>query len=135
MKIKTIVVCLPVQNLENTLIFYKNVFGLKDIRIEEGMITVELANLSIFFMDTSAFESYSKKAGRNALFPKDSAGAILSCALTTKEDVDTALEQAPQYGGTVSNTAAVDESFGGYIGYVADPDGHLWELVFPPQKS
>jgi len=50
----------------------------------------------------------------------------------SKEDVDKALEDAPKFGGTVGSKAAVDESYGGYVGYMADPDGHLWELVFPP---
>ncbi|TYR35812.1 hypothetical protein FXV77_12105 [Sphingobacterium phlebotomi] len=31
--------------------------------------------------------------------------------------------------------AAIDESYGGYIGYISDPDGHLWELVYPPQQA
>lgn len=135
MKIRGTVVCLPVQNLEKTLTFYQNIFGLPDIQIEEGMIAVELPNLSLFLMEKSAFEAYSKKAGRGAQFPKDNVGTIISCALMSKEDVDTALENAPKYGGAVPGKATIDDSFGGYIGYISDPDGHLGELVYPQQKS
>lgn len=133
MNIRTTIVCLPIQNLDNTLTFYRNVFGLPDIQIEEGIITVELPNLSLFLMEINAFETYSRKAGLGVQFPKDNVGTIISCALLTKEDVDTALENAPNYGGTVTNKASIDETYGGYIGYISDPDGHLWELVFPRQ--
>ncbi|MCR6639879.1 MAG: VOC family protein [Sporocytophaga sp.] len=135
MNIKTTVVCLPIQNSDNTIRFYKNVFGLTDLKNEDGMISIELPNLSMFLMETSAFEAYSRKAGRGAQFPKDNVGAIISCALTSKEDVDTALENAPIFGGIITNKASIDETFGGYIGYMSDPDGHLWELVCPPQKN
>lgn len=135
MNIRTAIVCLPTQNLDNSLTFYKNVFNLPDIQIEEGMITVELPNLSLFLMEMNAFETYSRRAGRGVLLPKDNVGAIISCALQNKEDVDSALENARTYGGTVTNKASVDDAFGGYIGYISDPDGHLWELVYPPQQN
>lgn len=135
MKIRGIVVCLPVQNLDKTLTFYKHIFELPDIQIEEGMITIELPNLSLFLMEKDAFEMYSRKAGREVQFPNDNVGTIISCALMSKEDVDMALENAPNYGGTVPGKAAIDETYGGYIGYVSDPDGHLWELVYPPAQQ
>lgn len=131
MNIRTTVVCLPVQDLDKTLTFYKNIFGLSDLQIDEGMIAMELSNLSLFLMDTNAFETYSRKAGRGALLPKDNVGTIISCALTSKEDVDIALANASNYGGIVTSKAAIDATYGGYIGYISDPDGHLWELVYP----
>lgn len=135
MNIRTTIVCFPVQNSDKTLAFYKNVFGFSDIQVEEGIITLELPNLSLFLMEKDAFEAYSKRAGRGVQLPNDNIGTIISCALVSKEDVDTALEKAASYGGTVTNKAAIDETYGGYIGYVSDPDGHLWELVYPPQQS
>ncbi len=135
MKIRGTVVCFPVQNLDKALTFYKNIFGLPDIQVEEGMITVEIQNLSLFFMENGAFEAYSKKAGRGVQFTNGNVGTIISCALMSKEDVDTALENAPNYGGAVSGKAMIDETYGGYIGYISDPDGHLWELVYPPQQG
>ncbi|MCC4213591.1 VOC family protein [Leeuwenhoekiella parthenopeia] len=134
MNIRTTILCLPVQNLEETLTFYSNIFGLPDIKIEEGMITIELPNLSLFFMETTAFEGYSRKAGRGVQLPNQNVGTIISCALMTKKDVDTALENAPNYGGVVKEKAKIDELYGGYIGYISDPDGHLWELVYPQQN-
>lgn len=135
MDIRTTVVCLPVSNTDKTLSFYQNVFGLPDITIEEDMIALELPNLSLFLMAKDAFEMYSKKAGRLAQFPGNNAGTIISCAMKSKENVDTMLAQAPAHGGAVPGKAEMDEKSGGYIGYMADPDGHVWELVYPKPRD
>lgn len=133
MNIRTTIVCLPVQDLDKTLTFYKNVFGFSNLQIEEGMITLELPNLSLFLMEKNAFETYSRKAGRGVQLPENRAGMIISCAVMSKDDVDTALEDAPKYGGAAPGKASLEEAYGGYIGYIADPDGHSWELVCPQQ--
>jgi len=135
MHIKSTVVSLPVQDLDKTLIFYKNVFGLRDLQAEEGIIAIELPSLSLFMIEVSAFEKYSRKAGLGVQFPNKNAGIILSCALSSKEDVDAAQENARKFGGSARSKACVDEAYGGYMVYIADPDGHLWELVHPPQKG
>ena len=101
------------------------------IKIEEGIIALEFPNLSIFLMEEESYESYSAKAGRAALLPGNSAPAIISCAVETKQDVDSALKRALEFGGKAPGAAAIDASFGGYIGYVSDPEGHLWEIVCP----
>ncbi|MEX1135732.1 MAG: VOC family protein [Balneolales bacterium] len=134
MKIRTTVVCLPVHDLDKTLAFYQNVLGFSDLQADEGMISLELPNLSLFLMEKDAFEIYSKKAGRGAQFPDDNAGTVISCAMESKEGVDTILENAPKYNGSVLNKAEIDETSGGYTGYFLDPDGHLWELVHPREK-
>lgn len=135
MKIRTTVVCLPIQSIDKTIAFYKNVFGLSDIQDEEGIITLELPNLSLFLIEKEVFETYSKKASRGLQFPNNNVGAIISCALMSKEDVDKALENTVEFGGMVTDKATIDETYGGYVGYISDPDGHLWELVYPPQRA
>tara|TARA_Y100001934_G_scaffold49049_1_gene59612 strand:+ start:3305 stop:3709 length:405 start_codon:yes stop_codon:yes gene_type:complete len=131
MKIKTTVLCLPVVDLKKALIFYQGVFGFSEAKIEEGIVALEFPNLSLFIMDKESYEAYSKKAKRAALLPGNSAPAIISCAVESKLDVDRALECASEYGGAAPTEPKIDPSFGGYIGYVSDPEGHLWELVCP----
>ncbi|PIR82291.1 glyoxalase [Candidatus Kaiserbacteria bacterium CG10_big_fil_rev_8_21_14_0_10_59_10] len=133
MKIRTTVVCLPVRNLDNTLAFYKKALSFSDAHVDEGIIALELPNLSLFLMEKSAFETYTIKAGRDAQFPDNNAGVVISCAMEIKEEIDTILENVPKYGGTAPAKAAIDETSGGYTGYFTDPDGHLWELVYPRQ--
>lgn len=134
MKIKTTVLCLPVIDLQKSLVFYKEVFEFPDAKIEEGILALEFPNLSLFIMEKESYESYSAKANRVALLPGDSAPAIISCAVETKQDVDQALERARKYGGKAPGAPAIDASFGGYIGYISDPEGHLWELVCSNQQ-
>lgn len=82
-------------------------------------------------MEKESYESYSIKARRAALLPGNSAPAIISCAVETKQGVDSARERALEFGGKAAGSAAIDTSFGGYIGYVSDPEGHLWEIACP----
>lgn len=131
MQIRTTILCLPVRDLDATLAFYRNVFGFSDAQADGGMIALELPNLSLFLMDQPSFETYSRKAGRDAQFPDGKAGSIISCAMQTRASVDAMLASAPKHGGSSPTPAAMDESSGGYIGYIADPDGYLWELVHP----
>lgn len=136
MKIRGTVLCLPIKDLEKTFHFYKRMFTQSEIHREDAMIILELPKLSIFLMDTVSFETYSLQTGRKALFPTDDqAGIIISCALMSQEDVDHALQDAPKFGGKVVNKAKMDEQYDGYIGYISDPDGYVWELVFPVSKE
>ena len=134
MNIRTTVVCLPIGNLDKALAFYKHALGFSDIQADEGMLTLELPNLSLFLMEKAAFEGYSRKAGRAARLPNDDAGIAISCAMASKEEVDTILQNVPKHGGAVPNEAAMDETSGGYTGYFTDPDGYLWELVYPQPR-
>ena len=134
MKIRTAILCLPVRDLDRTLAFYRSVFGLADAQIDEGMIALELPNLYLFLMSKDSFETYTRKAGRDAQFPDGKAGTVISCAMETQQSVDAMLEAVPKHGGATPAVAGMDEASGGYIGYVTDPDGYLWELVYPKPR-
>lgn len=134
MKIQTSILCLPVTDLDTTLGFYRQVFGLDDAEAEDGIIAIELPNLSLFLMAKDGFEFYTRQIDRDALMPGSSAPAVISCAVETREDVDGALAKAEAHGGSGGGPAAVDAASGGYTGYLTDPDGHLWELVCPQPR-
>jgi predicted lactoylglutathione lyase len=55
----------------------------------------------------------------------------LAINVGSRAEVDDALAAAVAAGGTVAR-AAVATDWGGYNGYVADPDGHLWEIAHNP---
>jgi predicted lactoylglutathione lyase len=135
MKIRTTVVCLPIRNAAATAAFYKNALGFFDLEVEAGMVTLELPNLSLFLMERDAFETYTRKTGRAAQLPKSqAAGIVVSCAMESKAEVDAILRNVPKHGGSVPGAATVDPASGGYIGYFADPEGYLWELVYPQPR-
>ncbi len=58
-------------------------------------------------------------------------GVTLGHNLGSREEVDAALAGAAAAGGTILK-AAEDAFWGGYSGYFADPDGHVWEVAWNP---
>jgi catechol 2,3-dioxygenase-like lactoylglutathione lyase family enzyme len=59
------------------------------------------------------------------------AGVALAFNARSREEVDAVLAEAKAAGATVVKPA--EEAFwGGYSGYFADLDGHLWEVAFNP---
>ncbi|MDR9439833.1 MAG: VOC family protein [Halomonas sp.] len=49
----------------------------------------------------------------------------------SETEVDAVLSEAERAGGRVVKPASRAE-WGGYSGYFADPDGHLWEVAHNP---
>ena len=58
-------------------------------------------------------------------------GSTLAVNLPSEADVDAAVATMTAAGGRVVK-APHRADWGGYSGYVADPDGHLWELASNP---
>jgi predicted lactoylglutathione lyase len=58
-------------------------------------------------------------------------GFTLAVNVADRETVDASLATAVAAGGTLVK-APVTTDFGGYGGYFADPDGHLWEVMYNP---
>ena len=58
-------------------------------------------------------------------------GVALAQNVRSRGEVDEILDAARAAGATI--TKAAEETFyGGYAGYFADPDGHLWEIAHNP---
>ena len=55
----------------------------------------------------------------------------LAINLASQEAVDQALGFAESCGGRIVQPAR-EVFWGGYSGYFADPDGHLWEIAYNP---
>ncbi|WP_435157123.1 VOC family protein [Haladaptatus sp. DFWS20] len=58
-------------------------------------------------------------------------GITLAHNVDSKEVVDDVLGEAVSAGGELVKTAQ-ETNWGGYSGYFADPDGHLWEVAWNP---
>jgi catechol 2,3-dioxygenase-like lactoylglutathione lyase family enzyme len=58
-------------------------------------------------------------------------GITLAHNVRSREDVDAILEAAGAAGAVITKPAAAT-FYGGYAGYFADPDGHLWEIAHNP---
>ena len=58
-------------------------------------------------------------------------GVTLALNLASESAVDLAFARVLEVGGRIVKPAE-RLSWGGYSGYFADPDGHLWEIAFAP---
>ncbi len=58
-------------------------------------------------------------------------GVTLAINVPDRSAVDAALAAARAAGATIAKPAKATE-WGGYHGYFADPDGHLWEIAHNP---
>jgi uncharacterized protein len=64
--------------------------------------------------------------------PRAFRGVILAWNCNSPYEVDVALDFAVSKGAALVKRAQRTD-YGGYCGYFADPDGHLWEVVVAPR--
>ena len=76
-------------------------------------------------------EQLADDAGVPVNPPVPFGGIALAHNVRTPEDVDAVLAAAREAGGTITRPAQTT-FYGGYAGYFADPDGHLWEVGYNP---
>jgi predicted lactoylglutathione lyase len=77
--------------------------------------------------------------GRDALAKDGNAGKLwsgnggfsVSYNVPSKEAVDAMIARAQEIGANILKTPQ-DVFWGGYHGYFADPDGHIWEIAYNP---
>ena len=60
-------------------------------------------------------------------------GVTLAHNVRSKEEVDALMAAAGAAGARILRPAS-DVFWGGYIGYFADPDGHVWEIAWNPHS-
>ena len=58
-------------------------------------------------------------------------GIALAHNVRSRDDVDAVLAEAAAAGAAILKSAE-ETPWGGYSGYFADLDGHLWEIAFNP---
>jgi len=64
--------------------------------------------------------------------PADGFGGVtLAHNVRSRDDVDAVIAAALGAGAVVTSAPA-ETFYGGYAGYFADPDGHLWEIAYNP---
>lgn len=58
-------------------------------------------------------------------------GIALAHNVRSRDEVDAVIASAERAGARITSPAA-DTFYGGYAGYFADPEGHLWEIAHNP---
>jgi catechol 2,3-dioxygenase-like lactoylglutathione lyase family enzyme len=128
------VLTLGVDDLERSVAFYRDGLGWPTA----GIIGSEFEDGAVCFFDLALGlklalwprTSLAKDAGVTA-DPPARTELSLGHNVRSATEVDVAYERALAAGATAVRPPHAT-FWGGYSAYVADPDGHLWELVFNP---
>lgn len=119
-------VTVPVDDLQKSLAFYRDVFGLAVEEQDEEHAAFDLDGVYLTLLNRSDFGVYVEEVGHRPA-TRGNAEVILSYFTETRGEVDAVLAKAKSAGGTVTET---DDDEGMYSGYFTDPDGHTWEVLF-----
>jgi uncharacterized protein len=134
MKPRISLLTLGVDDLERSLVFYRDGLGFET----PGIVGTEFEHGAVAFFDLES-------GLRLALWPRRSIAHDTGLGVTpgsptdltighnvgSREEVDAAMERARAAGATITKPAA-ETFWGGYAGYFQDPDGHLWEVAWNP---
>jgi catechol 2,3-dioxygenase-like lactoylglutathione lyase family enzyme len=130
------VITLGVDDLERSLAFYRDGLGWPT----EGIVGRELEHGAVAFFDLQdglrlalwARADIAHDTGLPQTSPRSPTELTLGHNVSRREDVGTIMDQAERAGARIVKPAQ-DTFWGGYAGYFADPDDHLWEVVWNPQ--
>jgi predicted lactoylglutathione lyase len=142
MQAKIIFVTLGVDDLERSVAFYRDGLGWQT----EGIVARELhdeitcadGTIALFVLETGLLLALYERLNlaKDADVPpgpQSSTEFSLGVPAHSRDEVDRLLAQAAGAGGTITAPAHV-RPWGIYSGYFADPDGHLWEIVWNPHS-
>lgn len=120
-------ITLGVEDLERSALFYENGLGFPRMPFEGGAVffTLNGSWLSLYPWDKLAEDACVRPEGEGFR------GITLAYVAADKKEVNEVLGRAVAAGGTLVKPAQ-DVFWGGYSGYFADPDGHLWEVAWNP---
>jgi catechol 2,3-dioxygenase-like lactoylglutathione lyase family enzyme len=134
MKPRITVLTLGVDDLERAVAFYRDGLGFPTA----GIIGTEFAHGAVAFFDLAgglrlALWARASLAHDSGCAPTAPSATELSIGhnVASREEVDAVMLQASRAGARIVKDAQAT-FWGGYAGYFADPDGHLWEVVWNP---
>jgi uncharacterized protein len=136
MKSRITLVTLGVDDVRRSFAFYRDGLGFSS---EGGILGEGDAEGGVAFFELEAGlrmalwprASISHDSGVPQS-PRGSTEFTLGHNVNSKAEVDAAMARAREAGARIVK-AAVDTFWGGYAGYFADPDDHLWEVAWNPQ--
>nr|WP_314898561.1 VOC family protein [uncultured Deefgea sp.] len=120
-------ITLGVTDLARSLVYYRDILGLQPRSVKENVVFFELGQvcLALYPHDLLAEDAGVPHEGSGFR------GITLAHNVRSPEEVDQLLATAAQGGGRLVK-AGHKAFWGGYTGYFADPDGHLWEVAWNP---
>lgn len=129
MKAKIGLLTLAVNDLHTSLTFYRDGLGFPthNYKEEENVVFFKMEGtwLALFSRESLAEDATVSPEGSGFR------GITLAHNVGSKEEVDEVFQLAISAGAQEVKKPQ-DVFWGGYSGYFADPDGHLWEVAWNP---
>jgi len=120
------VITLGVEALETSKRFYVEGFGWMPVFENDEIVFYQMNGLVLGTWLKSALE-----ADAQITFTPGAGAVTLAHNVGSAEAVTTAVERLVRVGGRLLRTPDAP-THGGFRGYVADPDGHVWEIAWNP---
>lgn len=120
------VITLGIADLARSRRFYVEGFGWKPVFGNAEVVFYQMNGLMLGTWLASALEEDSRRT------PAAGPGAFaLAHNVVTREDVQPLIDRLARFGGRELRPADAPPH-GGFRGYIADPDGHAWEIAWNP---
>jgi catechol 2,3-dioxygenase-like lactoylglutathione lyase family enzyme len=130
-------VTLGVSDLARSIAFYERLGFRRKARAAQGVGFFEAGGVAFAVFPfpelarDAGLGASPAAGGASADAPNTFRGVALAWNCRSRDDVDAALAAA-KAAGAASRKPAQDTFWGGYAGYFADQDGHLWEVAYNP---
>ena len=125
---------LKVADLERAVAFYRDGLGLPT----DGIIGQEFDEGAVAFFQLQGIKlglwrrrDLARDSGLDQQ-PASPTEFSIGHNVNSREEVDSVMQEAERGGANIIKPAS-ETFWGGYAGYFADPDGHLWEVVWNPE--
>jgi len=120
-------VTLGVENIAASRKFYETLGFKASAASQEGVAFFDANGIVLGLFGREALAEDAHVASSKPGF----SGIALAHNVTSEAEVDAVLAEAVAAGAKLLK-AGQKVFWGGYSGYFADPDGHLWEVAFNP---
>lgn len=121
------VVTLGVTDLERSRHFYEDGLGWRRGNTHAEVVFFQLNGLVLALWSRENLAADAGVSSEGGGF----GGVALAYNARTRAEVDAVIAEAEAAGARIVK-AAENAFWGGYSGYFADPDGHLWEVAWNP---
>jgi len=122
-------VTVAVRDFAKELDFYQNTLGWKPFNVMEG--TIAFFNVGSLVFSLCEYKELSQDVGKE-LATEPHLGVTFAQNLPSEKAVDEIFVSLRAANATIVKEP-IKASWGGYSGYFADPEGHLWEVAYNPQ--